>query len=143
MRVNGTYVSVDYDSLSNLSLTIFCSTNLIKFDYTNFHTTVLYSSDIVEIDDYQDLGICIPDKFEIWDTNSSNKKCLVLKLKANKLVEIHKDILTRTGAKHSFPDYTPHVTLCYDVGDNFDVESLKVPKFILQPTKLKIDDLKL
>lgn len=43
-----------------------------------------------------------------------NLACIVLKLKSQKLDRIHKD-LKEMGLTHSYPDFSPHLTLYYNV----------------------------
>lgn len=43
-----------------------------------------------------------------------NKACIVLKLKSKKLEDIH-EFLKGKGLKHSYPEFSPHLTLFYDV----------------------------
>ena len=42
------------------------------------------------------------------------KACVVLKLKSKKLEDIH-EFLKGKGLKHSYPEFSPHLTLFYDV----------------------------
>ena len=43
-----------------------------------------------------------------------NKACIVLKLKSKKLEDIH-EFLKNKGLKHSYPEFSPHLTLFYGV----------------------------
>ena len=43
-----------------------------------------------------------------------HKACIVLKLKSKKLDEIH-SFLKAEGLSHSYPEFSPHLTLYYDV----------------------------
>jgi hypothetical protein len=75
----------------------------------------------------------------IFDTFSKRyqmmKKCLVVKLDAKYLVQLHTDLLKR-GGTYNHPVYHPHITLSYDFPADFDLSTLSVPKFTFQPHRI-------
>lgn len=55
------------------------------------------------------------------DEDTSN--CLTLSFKCPEMHDRHHH-LRRNGATHDFPDFKPHLTLSYDVGQEFEVNEL-------------------
>jgi hypothetical protein len=49
---------------------------------------------------------------------------LVLQFASWSLVSRHADMI-RAGASHDWPEYSPHVTLTYQVPEGFDLEAVK------------------
>lgn len=122
MMKKGTYAGVKLSVSSDKLLTDF----LRKEDIQNpvpsnkLHVTLLYSRKYLP--DYEPAGvydkplIATPLGFEIWKSQSG-KNCLVLKLSCQKLVDRHRELMTEHNATFDYDEYTPHVTLSYDVGD--------------------------
>lgn len=89
----------------------------------DFHTTLLYSRKFLP--DYKAAGKLspIPEadscdyKLEIWPSNSGEKNLLVLTYKCKWLSDRHDYLMEQHGATWDFPDYKPHITLSYDIGD--------------------------
>lgn len=88
-----------------------------------FHTTLLYSKK--NLPNYEAAGklnpIPVSDTTEfdlvIWPSGSGTKNVLVLKYKCSWLENRHTQLSDEHGAKWSFDDYIPHITLSYDIGD--------------------------
>lgn len=88
-----------------------------------FHSTLLYSSK--HLPDYKAAGDINPlpladgckYKLELWKSNSGTKNVLVLKYNCSWLEERHVFLMDEHKAKWNHPDYTPHITLSYNVGD--------------------------
>lgn len=53
-------------------------------------------------------------KWEIWQSPYTQKKCLVLKIESQQMIEFHNQLGKKTGLEHVFPDYLPHVSIHYD-----------------------------
>lgn len=90
---------------------------------SKLHTTLLYSR--VPCPNYKPIEkvdyVGEPDEFVIWDTQAVGGKgtarCLVLKYKCPDLVARHKALMKEHKATFDYPEYTPHITLSYDIGD--------------------------
>jgi hypothetical protein len=57
---------------------------------------------------------------------SDGKNCLVLLLDAPTLVKRHNHLMKVHGATYDYPEFIPHVTIAYDIGD---YHWWKLPKF--------------
>jgi hypothetical protein len=53
---------------------------------------------------------------EVWDT-FDKKRALVVTLDCPSLVQRHKDLMKDHEAIYDYPEYKPHFTLSYDIGD--------------------------
>jgi hypothetical protein len=66
---------------------------------------------------------------EVWPTKSG-KNCLVAKMHSPSLKARHKDLMNTHNAEYDYKDFTPHISLSYDIGDH-DISNLKgLPKKI-------------
>lgn len=95
------------------------------------HCTLLYSRkncpnyepmDMSDGEFYEE-AIAYPDHLKIFRTQDE-KNCLVLVLRSGWIVKRHNDLMKEHKATYDFPEYIPHVTLSYDVGD-FDYKSIE------------------
>lgn len=142
----GTYSAVKFDKSTVDSLQDYIKENDIPnpIAASKMHTTVLYSRKYCP--DYKPQGeisppwIGTPDGLEVWETKGKlrdepTKRCLVLKFKCDKLSQRHKDLMKEHDATYDFPDYKPHITLSYDIGDMDEKELPDVSKFL---SKIKI-----
>lgn len=98
------------------------------------HCTLLYSRKHLPnyVPDTSMTHVVCVSSLEMWLTRSG-KNCLVMKLDAPSLIDRHKDLMTMHDAEYDYPEYKPHVSLSYDIGD-YDITELKknLPKtFIL------------
>lgn len=104
------------------------------------HVTILYSRKYLP--NYKAAGkIDTPYKakvkeFAVWkttpeDPTEEKKNCLIVKLDCPELIKRHKLLMKEHGATFDYDDYTPHITLSYDIGDlnvkklatiDFDIE---------------------
>jgi hypothetical protein len=92
------------------------------------HTTIVYSKTTVHWRAAHDIyHEAAPIGFEVWKTQSE-KNCLVLKIECPYL-NIRFGVAMDRGATYDFDEYKPHITLSYDVGDDFGVEDLPTPDF--------------
>lgn len=89
----------------------------------DFHSTLLYSSK--PCPNYKAMGELTPVatsddyefRLEIWPSNSGKKNVLVLKYDCQWLTDRHNQLMEKHGATWDHPDYIPHITLSYNVGD--------------------------
>lgn len=117
VETKGTYIGLKLSEKSKIFLT-----KLIKdFDIDNpiseddFHVTLVYSrkpavKNIVEPDN---IYKCKIDTWDVWE--SQGKKSFIVKLKCQKLIDRHKELIHKYSLTHDFPDYTPHITLSYNL----------------------------
>jgi hypothetical protein len=87
------------------------------------HCTLLYSRK--HLPGYTKLGdinppmIGVPTKLEKWpsqpDSEGNVSMCLVMKFDCPELIERHNFLMQEHNATFGFIEYTPHVTLSYDV----------------------------
>ena len=124
-KPTGTYVSVGFsddtvDRLRELQEELDIPNPL---DPEEFHTTIAYSRKPIEWDEIDCEGVeAKPLRLEKWKTHSEDKHCLVLLLDCPHLQDRF-DKAMDLGATFDFPEYKPHITLSYDVGDDFDTDS--------------------
>ena len=150
---NGTYCACRYTIESKKKINHWMSENSIPnpIDVEKLHTTVIYSRVEIPIDRIFDalariaikdieLGIKGFDKFEI--SPGSNKYALVALLDAEILERFHLTLRTY-GATHDFPEYHPHVTLSYNIPDEFDISSISIPNFKLLAEDIYFEPLNL
>ena len=117
---SGIYIAIKYNPYSAIKLKDIAENygvpNIIPID--KFHTTLIYSTkgaDNVEI--YENMQyIALPDKLDIW-TSQSGEKCLVLKINCKQLVDRNKELMDKYQFVSDYPEYTPHITLSYDIGE--------------------------
>jgi hypothetical protein len=95
-----------------------------------FHATIVHSRTPVfwrpEHDTYQ---TATPSSYEVWKTQDG-KNCLVLRVESPYL-QTRFNLGMARGASYDFDEYKPHVTLSYDVGEDFDPSSLPLPDYDL------------
>lgn len=127
MKVKGTYAGVRFCDDTKQSLIDYMHEANIPnmLDKEKLHTTLLYSR--VHCPNYEPADPANftgePTGFEVWDTNPPEgsdgdvSRCLVLKYNCPELVQRHSDLRAKHGATHDYPEYTPHITLSYDIGD--------------------------
>jgi hypothetical protein len=91
-----------------------------------FHVTLLcsrkYLPDYVPAGQLEEPYLCIPERFTIWKTSTTNQtgpqtNCLVVRLQSPKIVARHQFLLSEHRATNEHDIYIPHVTLSYDVGE--------------------------
>lgn len=85
-------------------------------DPRNLHCTLVYSEGIKVPDDLAARNVdpsqvywSYPQEFQAWTDHEGNK-IIVLTLESSELQEVHEKWLD-LGARHSFPDFNPHITL--------------------------------
>ncbi len=131
---DGIYVALRFDEETKQQVRDFINSNKIPnpIDVDKLHTTLLYSRKNVpnlqargKLDPALELE---PKDFQIFPTQD-NKNALVLKLHNDDIVKRHQEFLDMGGTS-DYPEFKPHATISYDVGDDFDLSGL-------QPTSLK------
>jgi hypothetical protein len=131
----GTYAAVRFSQKTIDKIKHFCKENGVKnvLRSSKLHTTLLYSRK--HLPDYTGQGkidpawIGTPTELDVWNTRSEDKdkpstRCLVLKYKCKELEDRHTFLMDEHGATYDFPDYQPHISLSYDIGDA-DIEDLR------------------
>lgn len=86
-----------------------------------------YLPDYTPLGEYAIPYYGIPTEFDIWISNSDDgpaTNCLVLKYDCQSLIDRHRYLMGKHGASYDYDDYIPHVTLSYNIGDNFDLSKL-------------------
>lgn len=114
----GTYINLKLDDESKTKLFAFVKTLDIfsPLQPDTYHVTITYSrKPCPDAEQYQFLlpVTCKAKEWKLFDTQKGGK-CLVLVLDSPELVQMHNDIKQAYGATHDYPDYHPHVTICYN-----------------------------
>ena len=116
--------------------------NVIHFDH--LHSTIVYSRNDFE-EPHQDLIESVLterefscSEFRILKTREG-AGALAIVLDANPLIDLHHK-LKEYGADHNHDDYEPHVTLSYNVPDDFIV-NLPVPDFKFEMDQILFEPL--
>lgn len=134
---DGTYAGARFSDDSRALIRKYIEKNQIPNspDDEKLHSTILYSRKYLP--DYEAQGTydpamkATPTGTEIWpsqpDEEGNRKRCLVLKFDAPDLVARHESLMKKHDALYDFDEFKPHVTLSYDVGENFDEDNL--PEF--------------
>lgn len=115
-------------------------------DSKDLHCTLLFSRKVVEeavdteLDEEVEGSVA---SCHIWGKDNDT---LVLKLKSKQLTELHKNYI-EMGGTHDFKDYMPHVSISYDLKDDYEI-SPKLRAYIktLPPFKFRkiyVEDLDL
>lgn len=149
--MNKKYISIVYDIITQNLLREWCETNNLdlsfKFNGTRqkstefeFHTTILYSSNLSNISN-ANFGLparrVIPIGFDIF---GENREIPVLLLEQTSLLGI-KTYYETLGLKDYYPIFNPHISLSYSTV-KYSLHKLKFPEFELFFDKLIIEDIK-
>jgi len=128
----GTYASVKYDEHSTEQLYQFCKDNNIPkpLRRDKYHSTLIYSSNHLPEFKAQSKvrWYANPIGFETWASTSNSDKvtqCLVMRIECKELTDRFNYIMDNYDAIYDFDEYKPHITLSYDVGDDFEIDDLK------------------
>jgi hypothetical protein len=128
----GTYAGVRFDTDTNRALHKYISENKIPNSIRpdKMHTTLLYSRK--HLPNYKPAGKIQPPMtgnpsgLTVWDTQGENgpkTKCLIFQYDCPELVTRHKSLMKEHEATFDYPEFKPHVTLSYDIGD-MDIDKL-------------------
>lgn len=84
------------------------------------HCTLLYSKRPCKMPDVRPerLYLAKADELEVFH-GSDGKRVLVVKLFCPELKIRHTQLMQETEGSYDYPDYIPHVTLSYDIGDTW------------------------
>lgn len=90
------------------------------------HITIIYSKTPIAYSARGKLDPAIEVKAKAYSifTTQDGESCLVLELDAPALHNLHNEIMEECGASYDFDVYKPHITMSYDVGEDFDLASL-------------------
>lgn len=136
--LKGTYVGVRYskDSIAMLKDLQRMYKIPDPTPASKMHTTVLYSRTPVDFPVKTDVNETVGRdvQFHVFNTRDG-KRALVLKIKSDYLTSRH-ELGNELGASYDFPDYIPHITLSYDVGDKmFSTKPFKLEKELVIDTE--------
>lgn len=137
--VKGTYVCVEYDADAVAALLKPLKSAKIPDLYTPnlIHTTLMYSTD----GDYVQVPpTLIGEEVDIVDPEykiyGKRNDTLVIAFKSKVLEKRHQE-LKKLGLKHSWDEYSPHITLSESVDKSFD--TTKLPKITIKKLKVMIE----
>lgn len=138
----GTYAGVYFDEDTKASVKKYIQDNNIPkpVNVDKLHTTLLYSRkflpDYIPGGMYDSSLIGTPQELVVWKTQGGEGKepanCLVMKYDCPELVERHKSLMSEHGATFDYPEYTPHITLSYDIGDMDVADMSDIKKAVKQ-----------
>lgn len=137
----GTFVGVKLSNDSEKRVKLLIEEGNIPnpIDIKDLHITVAYSRKYLP--DFEARGKLeepITAKvtgLDIFPSQDTDKKALVLRLKSPKLTYRHNQIRKKHGATFDFSEYKPHLTLSYDAGD-YDISDVEPTEFVKE---LEID----
>jgi len=122
---DGTYAAVHFDEHTTDKLQQYIKDNKIPNGVTpsKMHCTLLYSRkhlpNFKPIGDLEHAFEGVPTKLEKWpsqpDDDGKVSMCLVLKFDCPDLIKRHQTLMKEHDAIFDYDEYTPHVTLSYDV----------------------------
>lgn len=126
----GTYAGYHFDNADLKKVRAWAKKHEIpnRVPHEKMHTTLLYSRK--HCPDYQPLGTLNPPmklkfgEFEIWPTQDK-KHALIVRLDAPQMIDRHNKLMKEHGATYDYDEYKPHITLSYDVGEDFDKSTLE------------------
>ncbi len=124
---SGSYAAVSFSDSTVDAIAKYLKDNDIPngIATSKLHTTLLYSKKYLP--NYKAQGtidppwIGTPTHFNVWKSqpkeDGSTKNCLVLEYKCEELTKRHEFLMDEHDAQYDFPDYKPHITFSYDIGD--------------------------
>lgn len=150
----GTYISVKFsdktnEALEKLRASLGIIGSNIEPKMEDFHSTIIYSKTPIEVEKFKVLTktdsrlkikLRLKCSIDIWDTNDSGR-VLVLLLNSRIINTYHK-ISKHCGGTHGFDEYDQHISLAYDLPNDFkiiDPEKYKNLDFVLELTEFYFD----
>jgi hypothetical protein len=112
----GTYANVKLSDTSKRDLVKFLESRGIEHDDPDgFHCTIIYSKTPCPDCKHYIFDLPIHAEFKSWElfTTRDGGKCLVMKIASPEIERMHHDIRQVYGASHDYPEFKPHVTICY------------------------------
>jgi hypothetical protein len=136
----GTYAGVRFSEQTKHNIRTYIADNRIPrpLSVSKLHTTLLYSRKYCP--DYEPLGmldkpiIAKPAEWDVFMTRPTKgepTRCLVLKLFCPDLVARHMNLMGELQAEYDFLEYTPHISLSYNIGD-YDINTLPPVDFDIE-----------
>lgn len=123
-NIKGTYSGGKFSKLVLEQLKKFYIKNNIPNKNKNLHVTILFSRK--NLPDYKAPGkVSYSAKASNFHVFEEKTKVLVLLLDSKELKKRHKELMDKHNGTYDFPEYIPHITLSYDIGD-YDWESLNI-----------------
>lgn len=137
----GTYAAVRFSDETKDAIAAYIKDNDLPnpLGKDKMHCTLLYSRK--HCPDYKPAGkikpawLGKPTGLEVFESrgkmrDEEPKRCLVLRFECKQLVARHELLMEEYDATYDFPEYKPHVTLSYDIGDLDETELPDVVKAI-------------
>jgi hypothetical protein len=94
-------------------------------DRQRLHVTVLHTSKdahrVKELPCSSAVHVARPESYIILP--HGDRRCLALQLKCETLEQRHKELLS-LGLTHKYPEFIPHITISYDLGDYLNHHNL-------------------
>ena len=130
----GLYVAAFFHEDTNNAITKYLKDNNIPnpIPSPGFHTTIVHSKVPVNFEPNHSVDVTVDlysASLECWDLRDG-KRALVLHY-FTPYLQLRFDQAMEAGATYDFDEYKQHVTLSYDVGQDFDHTSLPHPTFEL------------
>lgn len=132
---DGTYVAYQMSKESRDLLDHFVEMNLgltERIDPESYHITIIYSrTPVPSAEQFAGPITAVGNSagYEVFPTKTGDR-CLVMRVQSTQAETFNKH-LNAMGATSDFPDYKPHVTICYTYTGSDDVAELPVPQFPL------------
>jgi 2'-5' RNA ligase len=129
----GTYAGVKFSGDTSRSIKKFCEEHSIPnaVDPKSLHLTLLYSrKHCPEYDPIVKYDTPIIGKFKAWNvwetspTEGPKTNCLIMQLVCPEMEKRHKELMEELKATFDYDQYQPHITLSYDIGEEFDTDAL-------------------
>lgn len=151
----GTYIAAKFsektnEALRNIRASFGITGKNVEPTPDNFHITIAYSKTPIDIDKFEymkrldpkvAINLSVKAKAEIWETNTSSGRVLVLRVNSRILNMYHK-IAMDCGGSHSYPEYEQHISLMYDTPENISVPAnTKSIPLVLEIDKIVYEDL--
>ena len=131
-KTEGLYVAVKFSDECVDRILDYCdSVNIPNvLNRSDFHSTLAYSrKPVPDFSPESEIDVVgKPKGFEIWpsEPNAFKKEktyCLVMKFDCDYMTNRFNEIMSM-GATYDYDKYQPHITLSYDVGEDFDTSVL-------------------
>lgn len=131
----GTYAGYKFDEDDVKKLLDWSSENNIPNRIDDIHCTLLYSKR--HCPNYKAPGkldnpftVVLSDP-KVWTETTEPAGVLVIELDSPQMVDRQKKLIKEHNAKFDYDKYTPHITLSYNVEEDYDVKKLSpLPKEI-------------
>lgn len=117
--MNGTYIGVEFDSLTEQVLRDWCEASNVRAP-TKFHSTLIFVEDRYEVGPYDWSRIVPPDGIRVdpetfqFKLLGPSSNTLVLAYACPVLEQLHQAVRHQCDLSWPHLEYIPHVTLTYD-----------------------------